>query len=99
MNRDLGVGSRHQSRPATGARAKISEAQVAVLLMQPLRGLAEPVRQQTNVKSQVSGEAIFLFLGFGQQVKEARADPALTQKAGHELIARTMPAAAAAVRE
>ena len=45
----------------------------------------------------MAGRAVFLFLGFRQQIKEQGANPVRAQRPGNELIPRAVPAAAAAM--
>lgn len=61
----------------------------------PLRRADEPVGQQWDVEPRLVGS----ILGFGEQVKQQRADAERANPLGDEVVSRAVPAAAAPMRE
>jgi len=87
----------HQGGGCAGAGAEIAHRQGLgeLLLTKPARCRAQSLRQQGNVEA---GAIVPVFLG-REQVKQQGAHAARVQHPGHEVVARAVAAAAAAVGE
>ena len=59
----------------------------------------QPVRKQADIKSELAGLHVHGFLFAREQIEQQGGESQIVQRARDELIARAMPAAAAAVRE
>jgi hypothetical protein len=90
----------YQRCASAGARSEIADAEIARFRLrdEPPRHFREPTRQQADVESQPLRD-IVLDLLRGQQIEKQRAIARFADDSRDELIARTVPAAAAAVRE
>src|SRR5688500_15064506 len=100
---DLGteIGCRYQCCAAAGARAEIPNPQLArgSLPLGPPRRVGKSLSEQSDVESKMAGPCVERFLVCREQVEEKRSEPCGTNAAGHELVARAVPAAAGAVSE
>lgn len=92
---------RHESGAAPGARPEITERQLAAIQIgvQPFRGREQTVREELNVEAEFSSDIVLRLFCSREQIEEKRADTRLTNDARHELVARGMPAAPAAMNE
>jgi hypothetical protein len=95
------LGRRAERRRGPGARAEVAERQRcrARLVAEPARRQRQPLREQRDVEAKLAGFQVDLLLCRRQEVEQERADPAVDQRPRDELVARALPARAAAVRE
>src|SRR6266850_3190574 len=68
-----------------------------ILLVQPLGGTDEALGQEFDIESQMPGKLLFPLLLFGEQIEQQGSKPGFVKNARYILIARAMPAAAAAM--
>ena len=59
--------------------------------------ITEPMGQQRNVKTKLGGDLVDAFLLGSQEIKQQCAHAATFKITGHSPVARTVPAAAAAM--
>src|SRR5436190_7862735 len=86
---------------AAGARSKVTKAQVlrSRLAHHPLGSVDEALGQQVDVESMLRSLNIERFLFGCEQIEKEVPESGLVQNSRDKLIARAMPAAAAAVHE
>ena len=94
-------GRSHERCTGAGARPEIADADIARhgLRNQLLRHFRESTRQEGDVKPQIPRDVVFDLLFCGQEIKEQRAIARFADDSRDELITRTVPTAAATVRE
>jgi hypothetical protein len=63
------------------------------------RGVSKPAGEKLDIESQVTGARISAFFLFGEQVEQQGAKSCFLECVRNELVARTVAAASAAVRE
>src|SRR6266540_1273538 len=92
---------RNQSGRAARARPEVTDSQPARfrLIGHPARCFDEPLGEQTDVETQASGQFVFGFFLFCEEVEQQRGGARLANGARDELVARTASAAAASVGE
>src|SRR5206468_554400 len=90
-----------ERRGSARARSKIANAQIARfrLLLCPVGRVNKPLCKQADVESMVGCARVNQLLFRRKQIEKERRQSGVVERAGDELIARTVPAAAAAVRE
>ena len=90
---------RDQGGGAARARTKVADAQMfgGRLIGKPPRGVDEPLREEGNVKPQVSIDGIRYFFVTRQKVKQTRSCTTLANFLRNELVPGAMPAASTPV--
>src|SRR6185312_514680 len=94
-------GSGHERGGASRASAKMAEREDCEIGLHigPARRMSQPPAQQRYVETVLARMNVAFLLGAGEEIDQQRRDARALQLRSHPDVARTMPAAAAAVRE
>src|SRR6266568_7579154 len=93
----LGCSDESGSGPGTGAKITRIQPADGAVVQSPARRSGQPRSQQRNVEPKMAGVGFGLFFFSSQQIEQQRPQPRLTQYARDVLVARAVPAAAAAM--
>lgn len=96
-----GLGGCDQSGSGSSAGAEVAEAEVAHLriICEPCCGVDKTLGEKIDIESKMAGALVERFFHSSEQVEQEGGKARFLQGASDELVARTVPAAAASVRE
>jgi hypothetical protein len=82
-----------------GAGAEVAQGQVGGpgLVRDPFAGADEALGEETDIEAETASAGVVALLGRGQQIQQQRREASLLDRPSDVLVARTEPAAAAAV--